>query len=172
MWKEIPKYEDYEVSNTGIIRRVRGGIKKLPFFPKVHLHKTGYLYVHLICGEKIKFMMIHRAIMETFVRNGDEKRQVNHINGIKTDNRLENLEWATPKENNEHAIKTGLNKQGTPKHGSWRTVRDKKCRCFACQEARMTIRKKEKENLRRWRMKTYGSTSSIRPEKRKKILFG
>ena len=52
----------------------------------------------------------HRVIAELFL-GGPEKETVNHKNGIKTDNRAENLEWATQRENNAHAVKTGLSKQ-------------------------------------------------------------
>lgn len=60
---------------------------------------------------KFKNVDIHRLMAIAFLPNPLNKKQVNHINGIKNDNRLENLEWVTPKENSVHSRLTGLAKQ-------------------------------------------------------------
>lgn len=69
---------------------------------------TGYLLVTL-CHEGVrKNKRIHRLLMEAFVPNPTGKKHVNHKDGNKQNNALSNLEWATPKENSQHAVTTGL----------------------------------------------------------------
>ena len=74
----------------------------------VFLSGRGYKTISLQTKKIRKNFLIHRLVAQAFIPNPNNKKTINHINGIKTDNRVENLEWATYSENNYHAIKNGL----------------------------------------------------------------
>lgn len=75
---------------------------------KIGIDIGGYYYVPLTYNKISTRCGLHRLMAQTFIPNPFNKEQVNHKNGIKTDNRIDNLEWATAKENNAHALATGL----------------------------------------------------------------
>ena len=97
----------YYVSKNGeIISKYKHKVHKL----KVFKTKTGYLYVKLWINNKNKAEFIHRAVAKAYIPNPENKPEVNHKDGIKTNNCVDNLEWVTSKENKIHARKYGLSK--------------------------------------------------------------
>lgn len=104
MFKEIPAYPNYEVSTLGIIRNKSTGNNM-----KWVDNGKGYKMVKLYNSHKPKgrLCLVHRLVMSTY-NPLDSMMDVNHIDGNKANNDLNNLEWVTKSENTIHAHKTGL----------------------------------------------------------------
>jgi len=75
---------------------------------KQSYYSSGYLRITTSFNGKLKGIAVHRIVATCWIHNPDNKKQVNHKKGIKTLNRVIDLEWSTPKDNTNHAIKTGL----------------------------------------------------------------
>ena len=126
MWREIENYENiYQVSNLGKIRSLDREItykykendirsaKLKGRNIKISKDNNGYAITCLTKNTKGKTHKIHRLVAKAFISNPEKKKCVNHKNGIKNDNRVENLEWCTHSENSIHSYKIGTS---TSKH--------------------------------------------------------
>lgn len=107
IWKDVSGYERYAVSSMGRVRsNISGKILS------TRRARNGYLRVNLRKGnvkyEKPTVIHVHKLVAEAFLSPIKGKTCVNHIDGNKTNNHVDNLEWVTNKENTEHAIRNGL----------------------------------------------------------------
>lgn len=115
VWKDIPGFEGfYQASESGKIKSLTRNkcdtVGRNRIFPETILepiNRRGYSHVSLYTT-KLRIRRVNRLVALTFIPNPENKSQVNHINGVKSDDRVINLEWATDKENKAHAFATGL----------------------------------------------------------------
>ena len=129
---------DYEVSNLGNVRSIgryvernnpkNTSVKTKYYYEskviKPHLMKKGYHRLGLRVNMKKHNFLVHRLVALAFIPNPENKEQVNHINGIKTDNRVENLEWCTNYENYVHSVKSGKQNNSHKWHSKTNAVRN------------------------------------------------
>ena len=137
IWKDIPGYEGlYQVSNFGRVRSIlTGRIRK--YGDNGH----GYKFIPLCKNNKTRNYYIHRLVAALFIKNPYNKKTVNHINGIKADNYVSNLEWATQSENTQHGFDNGLIKQkaGVENPGSKPVLKYSLSGEFICEYENISI---------------------------------
>ena len=100
-WRDIDGYEGmYQVSDLGRVRSRKSGEWKVM---RVIKNSKGYLFVNLYKDGNIKHFLVHRLVAQAFIPNSDEsKTQINHINEVKSENRVSNLEWCSAQYNNTY----------------------------------------------------------------------
>ena len=129
VWKDIQGYEGlYQVSTQGRVKSLERmipyskGMRKIPEkIMQLELNTDGYWRLKLANGTTKKNKKIHRLVAEAFLPNPEGKRCINHIDGDKSNNCVDNLEWVTHKENMEHAVENGLTTAwNLGKHYHWK----------------------------------------------------
>lgn len=111
IWRDVAEYEGYyQVSNLGNVRSVERTVARSNYFVvlksqvlKPAIRTAGYLFVNLSKDSKVKTKNIHRLVADAFLPNPQCKQEVNHKNGNKTDNNINNLEWCSRSENMIHS---------------------------------------------------------------------
>lgn len=135
MWKDIKGFEGlYQVSDTGKVKRISSEVTSITgqkyIVPgrmlKTTLTGRGYPTVTLSKQGKVKRYYVHRLVAEAFIPNPENKPTVNHINGNKLQSNVENLEWSTYSDNNQHAYNTGLKASGEGQYKAKLTEEDVK----------------------------------------------
>lgn len=127
VWKDIKGYEGlYQVSSHGRVKSLGNDKNRKEKILK-GIYNLGYKQVWLSKNGIEKRYLVHRLVASHFIPNPDNKPQINHINCIRDDNRISNLEWCTQAENNRHEL-TRINKSESLKG---RYVPKGKANCFS-----------------------------------------
>lgn len=119
IWRDVPGWEGmYQVSTFGRVKTMERMIKSNcnnfriseERIKEVELRKDGYTATLFCRNSKVTQYKIHRLVGIAFMPNPENKRDINHISGVRSENRLENLEWATRSENKLHGFRIGMTK--------------------------------------------------------------
>lgn len=117
IWKEVVGYEGrYQISSKGRVKSMANSKGRIEKILKGGINSTGYVQVNLTRGKKAMHL-VSRLVCIAFLPNTENKPQVNHKDGDKLNNRLENLEWISSSENHKHAYKC-LGRKLTSNHVS------------------------------------------------------
>jgi hypothetical protein len=135
-WRPCPGFPEYAVSSLGRVRRETRAKGARPGRALSSHDRGGYRCVGLCHGAKQVTRLVHRLVAFAFLGDPPRGAQVNHKNGIKADNRAENLEWSSREENMKHAVQAGLMATGT-RHGS-RTKPESRVRGEGHASAKLT----------------------------------
>lgn len=160
VWKKIEGFDNYYISNLGNVKNISTG-KIL----KQQNDKDNYHVIGLWKNKKGKTFKSHRLVAIHFIPNPYNKPMVNHINGIKNDNKVENLEWCTQSENMNHALKIGLK---IPNKG-------KDCKVSKLTEEQVIEilkAKKQAGNKKYWGAKFFCKKFNIKPTCISEIVSG
>lgn len=129
-WKDIPKYEGvYQISTMGRIKVTRNGDEQI--LVGVLDKSTGYRRFSLYKDGKVERAYVHRLVAESFIPNAENKPEIDHINTIRHDNRVENLRWVTRKENRNNPIslehlRVAFTGENSPHYGRKRSKETKR----------------------------------------------
>lgn len=160
IWKDISEIKSidiqkgvYMVSNIGRIKSIPRKHRKTELVLKQNLDKHGYYNIKLIIHSNQKSFLVHRLKAMAFIPNPQNKPEVNHIDGVKTNNGYnsdgkDNLEWATRSENQCHAYKYGLTKASRPMLGKFN---------YDCQNSKPVIQLSLDGNM----IMEYGSAREV-----------
>lgn len=103
VWKQHPIYKNYVVSNCGDIRHIRSETSRA-----IRRDRYGYGRVNLVHNEKTITRSVHRLVAETWIPNPHNAGTVNHKDGDKANNQIDNLEWLSAEDNTRHAFRSGF----------------------------------------------------------------
>lgn len=157
IWKFIEGFEKYQISSYGRVRSFKNNKESILKPGKVG---SGYYKVGLYKNNISKQFLIHRLVANAFITNPENEPQVNHKNGLKTDNHVTNLEWVTAKENIHHGWKTGL-MENARKSGKKNAIIANESRKMPIFSSKLNMQFESVRYASRYIQKTYHSNTNV-----------